>query len=81
MTTKLTLTIEKDIIERAKAFAKKTGRSLSELIEDYLGFLTEQRYDDEEISPRLKKIIGSVTLPEDFDEEKELRAYHEKKHL
>ncbi len=81
MTTKLTLTIEKDIIESAKAYAKNTGRSLSELIEEYLGFITNRQYDDKELSPRLKKIIGVVKLPKDFDEEKELRSYLEKKHL
>lgn len=33
MTTKLTLTVEESIIIKAKAYAKHTGRSLSELIE------------------------------------------------
>jgi len=80
MTTKLTLTLEKTIIERAKSYAKKTGRSLSELIESYLENITEENYNSE-VSPKLKKLIGSVKLPKDFDEEKELRAAMEKKHL
>jgi macrodomain Ter protein organizer (MatP/YcbG family) len=80
MTTKLTLTVEKTIIERAKSYAKKTGRSLSELIESYLENITEENYYSD-LSPKLKKLIGSVKLPEDFDEEKELRSAIEKKHL
>ncbi len=36
MKTKLTLTLEKDIIIHAKEYAKATGISLSELIQDYL---------------------------------------------
>jgi formiminotetrahydrofolate cyclodeaminase len=80
MTTKLTLTVEKTIIERAKSYAKKTGRSLSELIESYLENITEEN-DNSDLSPKLKKIVGSVKLPEDFDEEKELRSAIEKKHL
>ncbi|GEM_PF-1491281 len=36
MATKLTLTVEERIIEKAKAYAKQTGRSLSELVENYL---------------------------------------------
>jgi hypothetical protein len=80
MTTKLTLTLEKTIIERAKSYAKKTGRSLSELIESYLENITEENYYSD-LSPKLKKLIGSVKLPEDFDEEKELRSAIEKKHL
>lgn len=80
MTTKLTLTVEKSIIERAKSYAKNTGRSLSELIESYLETITQDN-GSETLSPKLKKIVGSVKLPKNFDEEKELRAYLEKKHL
>ena len=42
MNTKLTLTVEKSIIERAKLYAKNTGRSLSEIIENYLATITEE---------------------------------------
>ena len=80
MTTKLTLTVDKTIIERAKSYAKDTGRSLSELIENYLDSITQDK-KDQKLSPRLNKIVGSVKLPKDFNEEKELRSYLEKKHL
>lgn len=80
MTTKLTLTIEKSIIERAKSYAKNTGRSLSEIIENYLVTITQEN-TNEELSPKLKKIVGAVSLPDDFDEEEELREVLEKKHL
>jgi hypothetical protein len=81
MTTKLTLTVEKSIIEKAKLYARQTGRSLSELIENYLENLIQENRDKEELSPRLKKIVGSVKLPKNFDEKKELQNYFEKKHL
>ncbi len=81
MTSKLTLTVEKSVIEKAKSYAKKTGRSLSELIEKYLDTITSEENDDKELSPKMKKIVGAVTLPNDFDEEKELSSYFEKKHL
>lgn len=80
MTTKLTLTIEKSIIERAKSYAKHTGRSLSELIENYLETITQES-GEEKISPKLNKIVGSVKIPKNFDQEKELRSYFESKHL
>jgi hypothetical protein len=80
MSTKLTLTIEKAILERAKVYAKNTGRSLSELIENYLTFLTQEK-DEVELSPKLKKIVGSVTLPSNFENDKELRSDLEEKHL
>ncbi len=79
MTTKLTLTVEKSIIEKAKSYAKKTGRSLSELIENYLAKITQDA-DETKISPKLKRIVGSVKLPKDFNEERELRSCCEKKH-
>ena len=80
MNTKLTLTVEKTVIDRAKTYAKQTGKSLSELIENYLETITQER-GNEKISPKLKKIVGAVKLPKNFDEDKELRAYLEKKHL
>lgn len=80
MTTKLTLTVEKSVIERAKAYAKNTGRSLSEIIENYLETITQDGADPE-LSQKLKRIVGVVDLPKDFDEEEELRSRLEKKHL
>ena len=80
MNTKLTLTVEKSIIERAKIYAKSTGRSLSELIENYLIKVTQEE-STTDLSPRLKKIVGIVNLPENFNEDFELRNAMEKKHL
>ena len=80
MTTKLTLTVEKSVIERAKSYAKNTGRSLSELIENYLDNITKES-KEENLSPKLRKIVGAVKLPKDFDEKEELRSYFENKHL
>ena len=80
MTTKLTLTVEKSIIERAKSYAKNTGRSLSQIIESYLATITQETTTTE-LSPKLKKIVGAVRLPESFNEKEELRSALEKKHL
>lgn len=80
MTTKLTLTIEKSIKEKARFYAKKTGRSLSELIESYLDNITQEE-NNTQLSPKLRKLLGSVNLPTDFDEKRELRSAIEKKHL
>jgi hypothetical protein len=80
MISKLTLTIEKEVIDRSKIYAKKTGRSLSEIIENYLNTITEESENDQ-ISPKLKKLVGVVNLPEDFNEKAELQAAIEMKHL
>ncbi len=81
MTSKLTLTVEEGVIKKAKAYARKTGRSLSELVENYLNSLTDENIDSKQISPKLKKVIGVVKLPDNFNEKEELRDYFEKKHL
>jgi hypothetical protein len=81
MTTKLTLTIEQDVIKKAKLYAKHTGRSLSELIENYLESLTEGNEDKKQLSAKLNKIAGSVKLPDDFDKRTGLGAYLESKYL
>jgi hypothetical protein len=73
--------VEDTIIKKAKSYAKETGRSLSELIENYLGTLIEEHRDKEMLSPKLKKIAGAVRLPEGFDEKEELNAYYQNKHL
>ena len=80
MVTKLTLTVEKEVIERAKTYAKSNGRSLSELGENYLESITQFAVENE-LSPKLQKIVGAVKLPKTFDEAQELRIYLEEKHL
>lgn len=81
MNTKLTLTIEKNVIEKAKRYAKQTGRSLSDIIEKYLEEISDEQVDSAAISNQLKEIIGSVKLPKDFDEKKAISEYLEKKYL
>lgn len=72
MTTKLTLTIEEDVIKIAKTYAHKKGKSLSELIESYLKTLTAKTTKDDELSPKVKKMVGTIKLPKDFDYKKSL---------
>jgi uncharacterized protein (DUF3820 family) len=80
MSTKLTLNLEKSILDKAKQYAKQKGRSLSDLIENYLETITKEQ-EQIEPSDKLKRLKGSVQLPSDFNEEKELRATFEEKHL
>jgi hypothetical protein len=77
MNTKLTLSLEKEVIEQAKIYAKGTGRSLSEMVENYFRNLTtNSEFDTESIHPKIKKLIGRIKLPEDFDLEKAKEEYH-----
>ncbi len=75
MSTKLTLTVDKNIIEEAKKYAKANGRSLSNIIEEYLKALVSQeseKEEDFEISPLVKSLWGSVQTPSDKQKDKDL---------
>ena len=72
MSTKLTLTIEESVIIAAKAYAQKKGRSLSHLIENYLKSLSKSELNESDLSPAVRKLLGSVQLPENFDYKKEM---------
>jgi hypothetical protein len=82
MDTKLTLSVNRDVARRAKVYAKKTVRSLSDLVENYLKLLTKNTpIEQSEYSPRVKSLLGSVSLPADFDYKKELSDALTKKYL
>jgi Family of unknown function (DUF6364) len=67
MLAKLTLTIDHEVVENAKIYAKKNGRSLSSLIEGYLKALSQQEEEVTDLSPRVKSLLGSVKVPADFN--------------
>jgi len=82
MDSKLTLSIDKDIARKAKVYARSNGRSLSDLVENYLKLLTRNSaIDNSEYTPRVKSLLGCITLPEDFDYKKEIGDYLTKKYL
>jgi len=72
MQTKLTLTIEQSIIEQAKGYAKSKGRSLSELIENYLKVVLDDNENSMKISPSIRKLQGSINLPNNYDYKQDL---------
>ncbi|MBI6118326.1 DUF6364 family protein [Salegentibacter maritimus] len=83
MNTKLTLTIEQEIIKKAKEYAKDKNRSLSDIIENYLKILTkeEKMKKDKKLNPVVKSLKGSFKMPKkDMDYKKELRNRLEEKY-
>ena len=68
MDAKLTLSIEKEIVSKAKQYAREKGVSLSEMVENYFVLLTKpSNPDDIELSTTVKSLKGSFTAPDDFD--------------
>lgn len=60
MNTKLTLSINKTITEKAKKYARRKKTSLSKLIENQLAKLTGGE-SEEDISPLVKSLSGVVS--------------------
>lgn len=71
MQTKLTLRLQKDIIEEIKVYALKHGRSLSDLTEVlYRNALNDEKQSDIDLSPIAKKYHG-IIKQKDVDVEEE----------
>ena len=60
MDTKLTLNLDKGIIESAKKYAKENSISLSKLIENYLNSLTKKENRNSKVSPLVKSLTGII---------------------
>ena len=79
MDTKLTLKLDKYVIDRAKEYAASQKRSLSGMIESYLRTViskdTTQSVKDIEISPFVKSLRTGVKIPVDYDDKKEYSDY------
>lgn len=68
MDKKLTLSLNKSIIESAKDYAKSHDTSLSKLIESYLFTLVKRQEKATEITPLVESLSGVISLDKDFDE-------------
>ena len=81
MDTKLTLLLDKRIIGRAKAYAKRHRKSLSGLVENYFKSLTEkQAIDNGDVTPLVDELTGVLKLKPDFDFKKDRLKHLEDKH-
>jgi hypothetical protein len=80
MDVKLTIKLDKDIIEKTKRQAKKNNQSLSNLVENYFRKIisSSDNLSDEE-TPIVKDLKGIIKLDKDFDFHKEYADYLIKK--
>ena len=81
MNTKLTLVLDKSIIDRAKSYASTKKTSLSKLIESYLDRVTAEEKSEAEISPLVKSLSGVISIPENLDYKEEYANHLAKKYL
>ncbi len=80
MQTKLTLRLEEELIQRAKAFAKKRGTSVSQIVAHYFASLDRK---PEELSGDLTPIVRSLkgTLRGIDADVEDYRRHLEERHL
>lgn len=64
MNTKLTLKLNKKVIERAKKYAQKNNKSLSVMVENYFKTISDKESkNDIEISPNVLELSGIIKIP------------------
>ena len=84
MDTKLTLKLDKFVVEGAKEYASSHKKSLSRLIESYLKSLLNNEnlhnQDDFEITPFVKSLKSGVKIPTDYDDKKSYGDYLSEKY-
>jgi len=71
MDSKLTLKLDKGVIDDAKKYAGTQNKSLSRMVEAYLRCLVNRdnkgKTKEIEISPFVKSIRSGVSIPDDID--------------
>ena len=83
MKTKLTLTIEQILIEKAKSYAKDKGKSLSDLVENYLKLLTKEEKTALKVAKtsKIQSLRGNFKQSGQLDYKKEISNSLAKKYL
>lgn len=72
MNTKLSLSLDKELIAEAKKYARKKNTSLSGIIKNYLVSVTRNsKKDNLEISPVVKSLSGVLKMDKTTDHKKE----------
>ncbi|WDF63128.1 DUF6364 family protein [Flavobacterium sp. KACC 22763] len=83
MDAKLTLKLDKNVIDRAKIYAAEHKHSLSLLVENYLKTIIEKDSTSEncEISAFVKSLaVGKGKIDNDFDYKKDRQDYLSEKY-
>lgn len=80
MDTKLTLKLDKYVIDEAKRYAKKRNISLSRIVETYFKSLLEKKKSKQDYSSLVKELSGVIHLDEGFDSREDYTNYLNEKY-
>ncbi|MHB8837508.1 MAG: DUF6364 family protein [Gemmatimonadaceae bacterium] len=78
MQTKLTLRLDASLIRRAKAYAKRSGKSVSAVVADYFAALDATGAPGSSYGPKVRSLLGVVR--ESRVDETDYRRHIERKH-
>ena len=81
MTTKLTLTVEKQVIQRAKLYARQQKKSLSEIVTTYLDHLSIEADIAADIDPEVLSASDNIPVNQIPDLKEMKYRYLREKHL
>ena len=79
MESKLTLKLNKEVINQAKSYAKDRNTSLSKLIENYLQTVTLKKKEKPAITPLVESLTGVIDM-KDKDYRKEYTKFLSQKY-
>ncbi len=82
MNKKLTLSLDNDVIDKAKIYARNHKKSLSNLVENYFRLIILNiKKEKSDFSKLVKELIGSVKVPENFNYDDAKYEYLKDKYL
>lgn len=80
MDVKLTIKLNKQVIESAKFYAKNHQTSLSKMIESYLSHISKNERKKVKITPLIESLSGVISLPVEYDYKEEYIDFLNKKY-
>jgi len=80
MQTKLTLRLEDQLIEQAKSYAARSGKSVSQVVADYFKLLTSEKIKTVSPATPITQSLRGL-LREARIDEKDYKKYLEDKHF
>jgi hypothetical protein len=60
MQTKLTLRIEKELVQKAKRHSRKAGKSVSKLVSDYFRIIDAKEQGEDDLTPWARSLLGAL---------------------
>jgi len=81
MTTKLTLSVDKQVVRRAKRYAQGQKKSLSEIVTRYLDYISSQGSDTSDIDPEVLQLSDQIPMDKIPDSKDPKYRYLKEKYL